>query len=261
MKAFFIFLVLMLTMSACGSKDYAECSAQSGIKAKYCSSQTADEQAVLAMDSDDLDTAETLLEQLIQENPLDYFRYPRLSAVYAAQAGFDLLKFGQENSTTQIQGSSLTQTLGSFLPVATSTNQVAFTQSLAKMNAAKDLLLKMPVNQRTQGYSFYGTSAELQLIIYEAASSLMLLSKFTIPSVEGNGKIDPKVLNSITAADATTIINNLQQAAVLAEQNQPQIKSQIDQVVTQINNSSGSDEREKLIQYLKTTQQGQQVPP
>ncbi len=184
---------------ACGRSNFAKCSDEKKtylgvISVDKCAPMSADEEAVLALNEGRYQDAETLLVQLIADHPTEYFRYPRLATAYAAQAGFDIVNFGRSNDSTS--SGSISDSISKFLPVATRDNRAEFAIYVDNMGLARDILLAMPEAERTKGNSFYGSSAELQLVIYRSSYSLMLLNKFTIPPADGIGKII-SVINDI----------------------------------------------------------------
>ncbi|MBP6217669.1 MAG: hypothetical protein KA436_03665 [Oligoflexales bacterium] len=250
-----ILSLLCIGSSQCGEKNYAECKpSKDGLtqeKTSTCSPRTPDEEAVLALNAGNYDKAQSILEPLIAQNPEEYMRYPRLASAYAGQAHFDLLSFGR-NGGTQSSGQSLLDTLGQFVPSADKDHLDDYKVLVSKMEKAKNILLIMPLEYRSKnGIASYGASSETQLIMYQAAYSLMFMNQFIVPSAQEQGKIDPQVLETMTQEDALVILDNLKGASATAASNNPDLAKNIDEIEAKIKTTGGEDERKKLIDYLK----------
>ncbi len=230
-------------MGACGQTSLIMCS----VRSTYCVSQTEDEKAMLALNDGDYALAQQILEALIAKYPLEYFRYPRLAATYASEAGFLLTNIVDLNTSAS---SSLFDQVRAFLPTPNAQDLGAFQGQLKKMGQARSLLLLMPKIQRMQGTSFYGASAEFQLVLYQFAYSIMFLNQFAV--MTSSGKLDPKILATMTVADAVLIFTNLAQAAQYAGLENPSFGQAVAEVTTQIQAKDGADDRAKMIQFLQT---------
>src|SRR5690349_5279620 len=112
MKTIFTFIILL--SFSCGTKNATEDRDE----------KTTDEKIRVALDAEDLETAQQLLEEQIEAYPEEYERYTILGAVYAAQAGFDLL------AAVQSAGSSSTSNpidqVGLFLTEETTEENLEF---------------------------------------------------------------------------------------------------------------------------------------
>lgn len=201
MKCFVIILSILLT--ACGQKNAFDC--DGGIAKSKCSQRTKFEDARIALDHGDLDTAIRLLSELITDEPTDYQRYPLLSAAYAARSGLDILNIVTANFGGN---TSMLQTMSGIIPTPATLGD-AYPQSLDDMNEANVTLLAIPAELRsaTSGDK-YAASAVLQLTLYQSAYAVMYLNKFTF-STSG---YDPSLLSSMTPDDAAAILNALAQA-------------------------------------------------
>jgi hypothetical protein len=193
-------IVTLLILMACGTKNAFDC--DGGVAKSQCSQRTKYENARIALDDGDLDTAITLLDELITDEPSNYERYPLLAAAYAARAGLDILNIVTSNFGGS---SSMLQTLSSVIPTPAALGS-AYDQSLVDMNAANEVLEAIPAELRSSTSSDkYAASAVLQMTLYQSAYAVMYLNKFTY-SASG---YDPSRLSSMTADDATAILSAL----------------------------------------------------
>jgi hypothetical protein len=197
-------LIFLVNLFGCGTKNLFEC--DGGYAKSKCSPRTKDEDARIALDREDYDTAITLLNELIAAEPETYQRYPLLSAAYAARSGFDIFNIVTANFGGN---SSLLQTMSSFLPTPVTKGSL-YDASLSDMSSGVSTLLTIPPDQRlATSADKYATSAVLQLTLYQAAYGVMLLNKFTY-SASG---YDPSLLANMTATDAANILAAIAGAA------------------------------------------------
>ena len=209
----------------------------------YCTTQSPDERSMLAFNQGDTTLAATLLETLIQNEPKVYFRYPRLAAVYAVQAGFSLLN----TDITNLNGTGFAL-LTQVFPAPKGKSRSAFQKQIAKMKAAKDLLLLMPLAQRTSGKTPYGASAQFQLTIYLTAFAAMTINQF----FSADGQVDLALLETLSAADAVNILESLLLAAQVSAQISPQLSPKVQGVVDEINQAGGDNEQQKIQAYIQS---------
>ena len=190
-------LAVILSLNSCGTKNLFDC--DGGYARSKCVQRTKEEDARIAMDNGDLDTAVTLLSELVAEDPTNYKRYPLLAAAYAGKSGFDILNI----VTANFGGSnSLIQTMTDFLPTPMTRGSL-YDQSLTDMDSSVKTLTAIPAEYRDSTSSDkYATSAVLQLTLYQAAYGVMLLNKFTYSTTA----YDPSQLSNMTAADAAAIL-------------------------------------------------------
>lgn len=190
-------LILSFSVSSCGSKNIYDC--DGGLAGSRCSALTKEEDARVALDDGDLETAVTLLSELVTADPTNYQRYPLLAAAYAGRAGFDILNIATANFGGN---SSLIQTMGAFLPTPVSRGSL-YDQSLSDMKLANATLTGIPEELRSATSSDkYATSAVMQLTLYQSAYGVMVLNKFTYSSTD----YDPSLLSSMTAEDAASVL-------------------------------------------------------
>lgn len=199
----YLFLVLIMIFSSCGQKNAFDCNG--GIAKSKCSQRTKLEDARIALDHGDMDTAIKLLSELITDEPENYERYPLLAAAYAARSGLDVLNIVTANFGGN---SSILQTMSAVIPTPASMGD-SYPKSLDDMNEANVTLLAIPESFRSATSSDkYAASAVLQLTMYQSAYAVMYLNKFTYSSTG----YDPSLLSSMTADDAAAILNSLASA-------------------------------------------------
>jgi hypothetical protein len=216
--------------SACGTASQAQ---------SYVT-LTPDEEARQALEAEDFARAIEKYQALVQAEPTRYERYPFLSAAYAGAAGFDL--FAVAKSTLSSEGSaSLVDQLGAFLPA------VPTIEELEAMRLAKDTLLSMPAEHRdrsSQTFS-YASSASLQLSFYQAAYVIMYIKQFR--ALGADGTLDRNRLETMSEADAVTILENFEAIAAMGGTGVPEGAAA---VLAQVDAEEGATRRDKLIQYL-----------
>ncbi len=212
-------------------------------KTAYCTEKSPDERSMLAMKQGNFSLAQTLLENLIHSEPTSYFRYPRLAAVYAIQAGFILL----DADITKISGTGFS-TLTHLFPSPKGESRSAFQKKMAKMNAAKTLLLQMPEVERTSGKTSYGASAQFQLTVYLTAFAAMTLNQF----FSADGQVDPTLLQTLSAEDAVNILGSLVQAAQASGKISPTLTPKIQEVLDEIDQANGESSQQKIQDFIQS---------
>lgn len=238
--------ILFWLCSSCGQESLVSC--KENESNNQCVEQTPDEKAVIALNDGDFERARTLLEKLIVDNPNEYFRYPRLAAVYAAQAGFDLLSAASLDSNDDNGQSDFLDSVGKFLPSPLNYSKQEYQTYIEKMNKAKQTLLLMPSDHRQKGEKFYGSGAQFQLTLYSSALSVMLLNQF---APTGDTALDEKRLEEMTVDDAVQIITSLKDAALNSAATNPQISEKINSVLAKVDEKEGASDEEKLRAYLE----------
>ncbi len=234
-------LLLSLVVMACGRKNLAEDQV----------ARTPDEKAKIALESGDYTTAITTLEELIAAEPDNYQRYALLGAAYAARAGLAILDIikAQFSGGGSGGGTSLFAQVGTFLSVD------ATAENLADMAAALARLEAIPEALRASGTeSDYGASAAFQLSFYAAAYSAMYVQKFTLP--DGSGNFDRDKLETMTDEDVDAIIGSLQVSAAAGEGPAAGMGEAVSEALAKIDNQPGNSTKEKLINYLNSTNAG-----
>lgn len=242
-------MLFMLSLTACGGdKNAADC--DDGISGVPCSPLEKEESARKALDQGDFDTAIELLEQLVEEEPEDYQRYTLLSAAYAARAGFAILSVVKANFGGE--GGGLIGQISAFLPDPAERGAVGYQASIADMAAAVARLTAIPAALRAEDSGEkYASSAQLQLMLYQSAYSIMYLNQFTISA--STGAFDPSLLETMTEQDATVVLTNLA-AASAQEGSNPELQVKIDEALASINGQSGGSNRDRLAEYIRQEQ-------
>lgn len=250
-----VILASLLPNLQCGRNSLAACKGTLAeeLKQKNCVKKSPDERAVLAFNEGDYALAQSLLEELIAAEPDQFFRYPRLAAVYSVQGGFDLFDLANIKGGGDSNGGFF-GSVSEFLPTPDPENLPDFKDKVTKIGQAVHLLEAIPADNRTVGSTFYAASASLQLTLYQTAYSIMYLNQFAVPVTAGSTQIDPERLSSLTIEDAKIILNNLGAAAKNAETTDPATAAKITGIVAAINSQDGGDSRQNLIAFMQSQQ-------
>ena len=261
---------------ACGSSSPITCpdgqvpvkqsALQRVLKRPTCLPHSADERAMIALNQGDYETAITILDPLVAAAPQEYFRLPRLATAYAGRGGVILLAAVQKLQAGSSGGAGSSSPLAAIIPSYDSHRRAAYKAKIADVSHARDLLVaRMPASLRSANSpNLFGASAALQLFIYRTSSSLMLLKTFVVPTGIGNSKPDPAILSSLSPADASTIIGNLQ-ASVNDSKNGtggglgPTTAAAVQNILNVIYAQPGANQAEQLQSYLATYGTG--LPP
>lgn len=253
MKFIRYLLFIVLICSSCGTKNAADCDGgQAGVP---CSERTQDEEARLALERGDYESAVTILEKLVADQPENYQRFALLAAAYAAKAGFDLFKAASQGNTTSSESGGLTSSVGKFLPTPQQQGDTKYAESIVTMGKAVATLKAIPAAKRSAtATEKYSTSAALQLTLYTVAYSVMYMNKFAYSST--TGAFDPSKLATMTAADAAAILGALADAgASYGGESGEALKTSIDKALTDINGQPGASDNDKLQSYIATNSQ------
>jgi hypothetical protein len=192
----------LLMASSCGTANVFDC--KDGRAKSKCTKRTKDEDARIALDNGDMETAVRLLQELVDAEPEEYKRYPLLAAAYAGKSGFSILSAMTPGAVSDDIAKSMT----SLLPTP-ATKGDGYDDSVKDMMKGRDTLVNIPEALRASTSSDkYALSASLQLTLYQAAYAIMLLNKYTYSTTE----YDPSKLSSMTAEDAEKILDALKAA-------------------------------------------------
>lgn len=243
MKQLILLIITVFYVSQCGNKSVYDCDdPTSGVP---CEKRSKDEDVRVALNKGDLDTAVTLLKELVAAEPTKYERYPLLAAALAGRSGFDIFnvvkaKFGGD--------ASLLETMSAFVPTPT-TRGDKFTSSLTDMSEAVSTLNAVPAEKRADiTTDSFATSCALQLTLYQSAYSIMLINQFAY-STSG---YDPSLLSKMTPADAALILKNLLAAgAVVAGPGGEAASAAVNKAYSAIQAQSGATDDEKIANYVK----------
>ena len=244
LRCIVIGLLLCLTAS-CGGKNIADCKNPTpGVK---CQKQTQDEQARVALDSGDMDTAVKILTNLVANEPTNYDRYPLLAAALAGRSGFDVFGIVQGNFGG---GTSLLQSMQSFIPTPVSRGS-GYDLSLADMKQAVATLTAVPVALRKDiSASSFAASCTLQLVLYQTAYSVMLINKYAFSS----SGYDPTLLSKMSATDALAILSNLAAAGALIPGGQGAVASAaVLAAIAAIEAEPGATDQDKIAAYVQAS--------
>lgn len=246
-------LVLIVPLSACGTKNVADC--DEGRPPIPCSERTDDEKARQALDDKDWDTAIELLVRLKEDEPERYDRYPLLAAAYAGRAGFDVFGFARQSG--EASGGSAVNLVNKFLPSADGSDPETYANYVGDMHLAVETLKGIPADELgSTSAADYAESALLQLSIYEASYAFMFLQQFVTPTATG---LDVSRFESMTEEEAIAVIRSLEDVTALEQvPGNAAIQTQVQSALDSIDSQDGADYREKLRQYMEqhTAQQG-----
>ncbi|MCX6125172.1 MAG: hypothetical protein NTV34_10575 [Proteobacteria bacterium] len=234
---------LALLTTSCGNKNSFNC--QTPTSGVPCNARSKDEDARIALDKGDMETAVTLLKQLVADEPLTYSRYPLLAAALAGRSGFDVFNIVKGNFGGD---KSLIQSMGSFLPTPFSKGS-AYDASLQDMSDSVATLNAVPLALRTDvSADAFAASCSLQLTLYQAAYSIMIINKYSY----GAAGYDPSKLSTITAADAAIILQNLlASTANISGTSGAAASAAITSAYQSIQSQPGSTDQEKIAAYAK----------
>lgn len=239
-----VYLILIGLVVSCGQESIGECKDDG--TPSGCIEKSEDEKAMIALNAGDVATAQAILEKLIAEQPTEYFRYPRLASIYAEQGGFDLL----QAATIQTGGGDIVESISLILPDPKISEDAEYDGYIGKLQQAKELLLAIPDDKRAMNAEFYSNAAQIQLTLYSSALSVMVLNKFTPPTPDQTANVE-----DLTAEDAVLIIGSLRDAAKSSETTNPEVSSQINQVLSQIDSFEGETDEEKLAAFIASRNQ------
>lgn len=230
---------MLLALAQCGT-NVADCSGKF-----YCAEKSDDNTATEAFESGDLETARTITEAQIEAAPSEYFRYPRLAAIYA------------ETGTIVIQdlisgilsgGDPMTAVAESFqVPPAITDDE--FTTNVEWVNKAKDILLAVPEDIR-EGEEIHGISAQFQLSLYETVLGQAFINKATVE----DGEFDPDALSDDEASD---LLENLRGASEHSEDLSPELAENLSEFITAIDAAEGGTDKEKIQAVLAAQESSQ----
>ena len=248
-----ILILTLISITTCGKKSLVDCKwdLSRTKKSSDCEPKSDDERAMLALDAGDLALAQSILEPLIEKYPEEYFRYPRLAAVYADLGGFKLLDVAQ--ATKNGGGGVGADSVDSFIPIPVGGQMDVYLAQIEWIKKAKDLLFVMPEDERQKDNGkFYGASAQLQLILYQTMYSLMQIKRFTTSVAD---------LSQLTAADATELLSSLLKTAEVSGNVNPELADKVKGFTDKINAQEGATNQDKVSKYLDSERIKQQVPP
>lgn len=252
-KHVFVYAWLALSFTDCGGdSNVADC--EKGKKQVPCSARTADENARLALDQRDYATAIELLQQLVDDDPETYSRYPLLSAAYAGSVGISILDLASAQFSG---GGTLIDQIASFLPdPADFGDDALYKAALVTLNHAVTTLKAIPADKvGLTSEEKYAASATLQLTLYQSAYSVMYLNQFTISAT--TGQVDLDKLANMTEDDAVVIIQSLAAAGALTQGVEGEaLQAKVNEALAAIQGEDGASNLAKLQGFIRAEQAG-----
>lgn len=251
-----LILVFITMISACQrDKNVADC--EEGRKEVPCSEQTPDEKAKLALQDKDYDTAIAIYVELIDGEPEEYERYTLLAASYAGKAQLSIIDLV---TTADFSSGSLIEGMAAFLPSPEDFSTTAlYDTAVTDMKTSVQTLQSIPAALRaTTSEETYAPSAIFQLTLYQSAYSIMFMNKFVVNT---SGEFDEAQLENMTEEDALEILNNLQEAGSLGGEDSAELQGKINSALTDIEGQEGESNSEKLKEFLKKEQNGEEATP
>lgn len=200
------------------------------------------EDAVLAMEKGDYETATSIMDAALEDEPTNNSYLSIAGAAYALKYGLDplqfALKFGTSSSSSSSGSSSTLTSMFAYLPAATRAN-------IDGVDMAAAFLQRIPAGERTKADNF-----KLSLLL---VASTNLRVKFLNSSLSGT--LSSAEISKLTPADALAILKNLSSAsaaiAAATGGNQAEVAAQVTAVQASIASQPGADDNEKLQNYLK----------
>lgn len=230
-----MFVLVLASVVTCSTKNAAT---------SY-TTDTAEEKARKALDSEDYSTAIEEYEKIVEADATRYDLYPLLAAAHAGAAGIDLVNIVKAQFGSESGGGNLFDQLGNYVPSEPTDDQ------LTSIRAAVNILKSMPEVERDPGSDKdYASAAAFQLTLYLAVSSAMNINKFVVRT--DTGTMDPEKLENMTDEDVEAILGNLEDIVLTQTGGQANeaLSQQVDNTLAAINNQPGATQKEKLISYL-----------
>lgn len=229
-------------MSTCAAAALSVSSAQvlvscgSGNVFEKVVKRSDSEKAQAALESGDVDTAISTLEEYLKKNPNDGAARSMLANAYLKKSGVDLLKIGSSVSAGA-DGKSDWSAVSGALPSGTAAN-------VTNMQAAVDALKSIPAAQRTDEQNY-------QLAIAQTTLAVTVAKK---ASGDDSGQLTDDKVDQMSDSDALTIYNALQgsKEASGAMQTQNDGLSKVGTFADKVDQQPGSTPEERLRNFLKS---------
>lgn len=198
------------------------------------------ERAQKKMNAGDYPGAITILEPMIERDPLNYQNYTLLAAAYAGRAGVTVLDIVQAQLVDSNTNDPLIRAITKVLPLGYGDSEMEDVQRALR------LLQSIPKKNRgPSGDPVYGASAATQLMIYNAVYVAMITGKFA----DNWGAYSPESLENLGEAEAIAIINALTDI-VKEGGDGVGISSAAQSTLDDIGASPGETDEERLRNYL-----------
>lgn len=236
------FLLFSQVMMSCGTDNVLE---------KY-DTESRDDLAKKALNSQDYDTAIEIYTELIASEPEGYFRYPLLSAAQAGKAGINILEIVKEKFASSGGTGGVLDSIGAYIPSNPTSEQVD------NIKAAVATLERMPPAHRSEKTGFdecnYCSGAAFQYNLYLGSSSVMVMKKYT--KKDDKGKVNREQLNEMTDEEVEYILDNLDEIAASSGESESSsnMGASVGAVLEEIKSSPGESDKEKLIAYIEKSE-------
>lgn len=222
----FACVLTSLTLTSCGGDNIFE----------NAVNRSDSEKAQAALESGDLDSAITTLENYLRNNPDDSSAKAMLANAYLKKTGVDLLKIGTSLSGGSA-GESDWESVNNALPNGSPEN-------IANLQAAVQALTDIPEAERTDEQNF-------QLAIAQTSLAVTVAKKYTS---SGDGQSGQENIDQMSDSDALTIYNALQgtKSASEAMSTPNDGLSKVGSLADSVEQQAGSTPEEKLRNFLKS---------
>ena len=199
------------------------------------------EEATRALDEEKFETAISILNAAIQDEPNNYVYISLLASAYAQKAGVDTMNFALEMASgTGNSDGGITGLFGA-VPEATSVNISTLSQAVTLMDS-------IPLGNQTAGDQFKSS------MFY---TSLMTMQTKSLDT-DGDGVLsDAELLANLNDSNASEIINSIlgaenALASYSADDGTGTAASNVSDIKSQIDAQDGSTDAEKLRNYLSS---------
>ena len=246
LSALFTTIMLLLASFNCtGENNLFDC--WHGFKKIKCDKPTQDEIAFNALNDGNYTEAINILRDLVQNEPDNYSRYPRLAAAYAARGGIDILGLARASLSG---GGDMMSTFQKFLPTPASVGATQFQLNLTDVNDAILALHQIPAAILADTKSDpYAASAVMQLTLYQSSYAIMYLEQFAISPTTGNFSIDQ--LASMTPDQAEQVLANLLAVGNLPQNSSnDQVQAIVAATIKTINDEPGATTKDKIAAFV-----------
>lgn len=201
---------------------------------------TPEQKAQALMNEGKYNDALEILEPLYEESPDEYFRIPLLASAYAGSIGVDVFSVlkGQFSGDRE-SGNDAFAMAADFLPDDYDRDDVD------TLNTAIEALLDIPDELVGEdGDSDFGSSAEFQLVLYQALYPTMLLN--LIGALDGDINLD-----DLSDEEIDLILERLRGAGdSVQSETLSSFSTAIDNTTADIDEQEGDSTRDQLTNYL-----------
>ena len=199
------------------------------------------QQAIDAIEAEDWDTAQAVLEQVIADDPNNNEAKSMLGNVFLGKTGIDTLTFSDSvDASTNLDGKIEISTLMKELPTGN-------TQNVESLQKSVETFESIPDDQLTD-------SQRLQKAMAEMTYSVVLIKESAAD--ENTGSFDKtKADTSLSEEKAVTILENMDAAAnsiaTIGGTENEKGADKINQMTADINAEPGATQSEKLKSFLE----------